>query len=240
MNQATAPRIAAVTAGVAALGVVSYALYFDYRRRHDPVFRKNLNKQKKHIEKVASQQQQAGRTHVLAALRRALAIINSEPGPTDVAEKEVYFMEQVGMGEQLAARSPEHYVSSAISFYRALKVYPAPHELIMIYQKTQPPLVFDLVMEMITLDVPPTSRDPRDSTSEALLTEIEPEAASSPPAAPASENGSLPSTTTEGSFVHVDDDDEDATVLGVGSSASEPVAEVVAEVASEDPPEPAL
>lgn len=97
-----APRIAAVTAGVAALGFVSYALYFDYRRRHDPVFRKNLSalpptcdrgcclvltaprartdKEKKKIQRVSQQQAEQGRTQIIAALRRALALINSEAG----------------------------------------------------------------------------------------------------------------------------------------------------------------
>lgn len=97
--------------------------------------------------------------------------------PVDVEGKEQYFMEQVGMGEQLAARSerqnthsllqvttqtltislsvclgPEFYVAAAIAFFKALKVYPAPHELIMIYQKTQPQAVFELVMELVTLE----------------------------------------------------------------------------------------
>lgn len=47
---------------------------------------------------------------------------------------------------------PEFYVAAAIAFFKALKVYPAPHELIMIYQKTQPQAVFELVMELVTLE----------------------------------------------------------------------------------------
>ncbi|KAK4704755.1 hypothetical protein P7C70_g1452, partial [Phenoliferia sp. Uapishka_3] len=258
---ASSVRIAAAASGAIALGAVSYALYFDYRRRNDPVFRKNLHKEKKKVAKVSQQQAEQGRTQILGALRRALALINSEPVPTDVAEKEQYFMEQVGFGEQLAARSPEHYVASAISFYRALKVYPAPHELIMIYQKTQPPIVFDLVMELISLDVPPSSTDPRDSTSEALLTEIEPEDRPTPAAAPStetteevvedteaattspatgSENGSAPST---GSFVQVEHEETPEPVAAVVVVEEtvvvevEPVVEAQAEVEVEASPE---
>lgn len=40
--QLTTPRIVASAAAAAALGFVSYALYFDYKRRNDPVFRKRL------------------------------------------------------------------------------------------------------------------------------------------------------------------------------------------------------
>lgn len=87
--------------------------------------------------------------------------------------------------------------------------------------------------------MPPTSRDPRDSTSEALLVEIEPEpsAAATASPAPASENGSQP--TTEGSFVHVEDETPVVEAAVVEEVA---VVEVVleSELVSEDPPEPAL
>ncbi|KAM0750979.1 protein import receptor MAS20 [Meredithblackwellia eburnea MCA 4105] len=152
VQQVNYSQIAGATAATAALGLVSYCIYFDYKRRNDKQFRHRLLKEQKKIAQVDQKQQQQGKEAIQAALRRALTMINAEPVPTDVAAREQYFMEQVGLGEQLAARSPEHYVASAISFYRALKVYPAPHELIMIYQKTQPAVVFDLVMEMIGLE----------------------------------------------------------------------------------------
>lgn len=37
---------------------------------------------------------------------------------------------------------PMFYLPAAMSFYRALRVYPSPVELIMIYQKTVPEPVF--------------------------------------------------------------------------------------------------
>lgn len=45
------------------------------------------------------------------------------------------------------------YLPAALSFYRALRVYPSPVELIVIYQKTVPEPVFKIVMEMTSLDV---------------------------------------------------------------------------------------
>lgn len=48
---------------------------------------------------------------------------------------------------------PAGYDASAICFYKALKVYPAPAELVMVYQKTIPPEVFTLVMGMLSMDV---------------------------------------------------------------------------------------
>jgi len=52
---------------------------------------------------------------------------------------------------------PENYGQAAICFYKALKVYPAPAELVMVFQKTIPPEVFTVVMGMLSKDV---SRDP--------------------------------------------------------------------------------
>ncbi|GAA6060195.1 hypothetical protein JCM10212_002274 [Sporobolomyces blumeae] len=146
-------KIALTATGVLAAATVTYAVYFDYRRRHDPVFRKNLLKESKKLDKKAKHAQEVGKEQVQAALKRAIALANAEKVPESAEGKEQFFMDQVALGEQLAARSPEFYVASAISFYKALKVYPAPQELIMIYQKTQPPAVFDLVMELISLEI---------------------------------------------------------------------------------------
>lgn len=81
------------------------------------------------------------------------------------------------------------------------------------------------------------SSDPRDNSSGAILTEIEPEA--SAPPAPLSETGSSPST---GSYVHVDEEKEVVEEVVV---AEVEVIEVVAEVEKvqekgDDPPEPTL
>jgi mitochondrial import receptor subunit TOM20 len=45
------------------------------------------------------------------------------------------------------------YLDAALCFYKALKVYPNPVELIMIYQKTIPEAVFTLVYEMMSIEV---------------------------------------------------------------------------------------
>jgi len=68
-------------------------------------------------------------------------------------------MTQVSLGEQLAAQGesvhiwvvimqkltslgPASNLPSALAFYRALRVYPSPVELIMLYEKSVPPPVF--------------------------------------------------------------------------------------------------
>ena len=48
---------------------------------------------------------------------------------------------------------PSKYDEAACCFYRALKVYPNPIELVMIYQKTVPDVIFSLVMAMMAQEV---------------------------------------------------------------------------------------
>ncbi|KAM0790181.1 hypothetical protein ACM66B_005499 [Microbotryomycetes sp. NB124-2] len=262
-------RIALVTAGVLSSAVVAYAAYFDYRRRNDPVFRKKLLKQQRKVEKIGKEQAQAqaavGRAQVVQALKRAITLINQEQVPQDVEGREQFFLEQLAMGEQLAARSPEFYVAAAIAFFKALKVYPAPQELIMILQKTQPAAVFDLVMELITLEMSIGAQ----AKSEPLLTEIDdvaPSAAAAPAtsssapssaagvaesssstaastadataskAASTSSDTTVGSSPSTGSFVVVDDSKTDAAA----TSAAESAAPELAADKSSDPPEPVL
>jgi import receptor subunit TOM20 len=95
-------------------------------------------KEHKKQQKSSKQQQETGRAQVVAALKRALALVNSETGtfvscrlgdrgtktqllnplpvltvPQDVESKEQFFMEQVALGEQLAARCT--FFSTALS-----------------------------------------------------------------------------------------------------------------------------
>lgn len=150
MRLSTALSWTGVTVGVAALG---YALYFDYRRRSDPTFRKLLRKQSKMSTKAAKRQEKAAKKEEAAMLDKAVKDV-ATPGvlPEGVQEKEKFFMEQVATGEALFAQGPAYHVPAAIAFFRALKVYPAPVELVMIYQKAVPKEVFELIMQLVTKD----------------------------------------------------------------------------------------
>lgn len=144
----TAGQIALITAGTLATGALGYAIYFDYMRRNSPEFRRSLRKQ---AEKVQAEEKR--RTEVLKArqklaLRAVLREIQSEEPPSSPEQQEAYFQEQVAMGERLATQGPEQHVTAASHFYRALRVYPQPVELLMIYQKVVPAPIFALVIEL--------------------------------------------------------------------------------------------
>jgi mitochondrial import receptor subunit TOM20 len=108
-------------------GIVAYAAYFDYKRRNDAEFRRQLRmcptpssfydhaftsfddtgKEKKKVDKSKGQQSpSASASSGVGAdeLRQALESIRNETVPEGGAEREQFFMMQVGMGEQLIAR----------------------------------------------------------------------------------------------------------------------------------------
>jgi import receptor subunit TOM20 len=139
-------------------GLLAYAAYFDYKRRNDVEFRKKLRKDKKRVDKaLADSKESAGITSskeiTPEKLREALEQVKNEESPKTSEEKEAYFMQHVGLGEQLAQQGTDFLLPAALSFFRALRVYPAPVELIMIYQKTVPEPVFKIIMELTNLNV---------------------------------------------------------------------------------------
>ncbi len=84
-------------------------------------------------------------------------------------DKEAFFMNEVSRGETLIQDGENLFfyikkishteiligssqVEAALCFYKALKVYPQPKDLISIYDKTVPKPVIDILAEMIALD----------------------------------------------------------------------------------------
>jgi len=60
-------------------------------------------------------------------------------------------MNEVARGEQLSQDGSDN-IEAALCFYKALKVYPTPSDLIQIYDKTVPKPVLDILAEMIAVD----------------------------------------------------------------------------------------
>ncbi|KAG0325244.1 hypothetical protein BGZ99_000899 [Dissophora globulifera] len=145
--------IVASTIGVLAVATIGYALYFDSKRRNDPEFRRKLKKERKRVQKLAKEEANKLSTITTQTVEEALASIKDEDFPTSMEEREKFCMEQLSAGESLFTQGPENYGTAAICFYKALKVYPAPAELVMVYQKTIPSEVFALVMGMLSKDV---------------------------------------------------------------------------------------
>lgn len=123
------------------------------------------------MARAAKEEAEAQGAQQKQAIREAVEEAKEDGFPTDVEEREAYFMNEVGKGESLCqdgmctrawawnSRDTDadgligsSQLDAALCFYRALKVYPQPKDLISIYDKTVPKPVIDILAEMIAMD----------------------------------------------------------------------------------------
>lgn len=142
-----------VTASVAATvgGFLAYAVYFDHRRRTDPNFRKELKRESRRQARAAREKAEADKIRSREMIKEAVRAAQAEGFPRDVESKEAYFMEEVSRGEMMSQGGTDH-LEAALCFYRALKVYPQPEDLVKIYDQTVPKPVLDILSEMVAMD----------------------------------------------------------------------------------------
>jgi import receptor subunit TOM20 len=139
--------IIGITASTILTGVIAYAFYFDYKRRHDLEFRKALKRDSKRSQKQAKLEAEASGRARRDEIRALVEQVNNENLPTDAEGHEQFFMEEVSKGEQLL-QDESKGMDAALCFFRALKVYPTPEELINIYDKTVPKVCLSSVLHL--------------------------------------------------------------------------------------------
>jgi len=143
--------LVAASAGTVITGLLAYAVYFDHKRQTDPEFRKSLKRNNRKLAKAVKEEQEAHGAAQRDAIKQAVQRAKEEGFPVDLEEKEAYFMNQVAKGEGLCAEGSNH-VEAALAFYKALKVYPQPKDLISIYDKTVPKECLEILAEMVAMD----------------------------------------------------------------------------------------
>ncbi|KAJ2753369.1 mitochondrial import receptor subunit tom20, partial [Coemansia nantahalensis] len=150
----SAAKIAAAVSVTAVVAGLGYVFYFDYKRRNDPKFRRRLRKDRKRAAKAVDRPaSEPSLDEINAAALELLDVLGATKLPDSPAEKEAFFMEHISKGEALCSAGPGQHAAAACSFYQALRVYPNPVELVMIYQKTTPEPVFKMVMAMMAQEV---------------------------------------------------------------------------------------
>ncbi|ATY64203.1 mitochondrial import receptor subunit tom-20 [Cordyceps militaris CM01] len=146
-----------VTASVAtaATAVVAYAVYFDYRRRSQAEFRRELRRnerlQARAKAKAEKEEAEASSQNLRVTVKARVDEAKEEGFPQGVEEREAYFSEQI-MAAEVMSSDPSKAIDSALAFYRGLKVYPNPGDLIKIYDSTVPKPILDILAEMIAYD----------------------------------------------------------------------------------------
>ncbi|CCD22646.1 Tom20 family protein NDAI_0A04910 [Naumovozyma dairenensis CBS 421] len=147
-------KTATITTSVVIASIGCYAVYFDYQRRKNPHFRKELRKKLKKEAKELEISKKKAEEEFLAKIREFLTqdLLN-DPISMDPEKREEIFASNVEMGERLTIQ-PGQEIESASKFYRALCVYPKPTDLLKIYQRTIPENIYEIVQMMLTV-VPP-------------------------------------------------------------------------------------
>ena len=84
---------------------VGYVAYFDHKRRSDPEFRKALKRESRREARAAKEQAEAQGEQQKEAIKDAVNKARDEGFPTDVEDKEAYFMNEVAQGEVLCQDS---------------------------------------------------------------------------------------------------------------------------------------
>ncbi|KAH8593492.1 mitochondrial import receptor subunit tom-20 [Bisporella sp. PMI_857] len=143
--------IVAASVGTVATGLLGSAVYFDHKRRTDPNFRKQLKRESRRQARAAKEEAEAETIRQKASIKEKVVEAKEDGFPLDVEEREAYFMQEVARGETLSQEGTDN-IQAALSFYKALKVYPTPSDLITIYDKTVPKPVLDILAEMIATD----------------------------------------------------------------------------------------
>jgi import receptor subunit TOM20 len=82
---------------------IAYAVYFDYKRRSEPEFRRSLRRNERHRARVEKEDQKAQSQLQRQKIRLAVQAAIEDGFPRDPSEREMYFMEQVSKGEVLSA-----------------------------------------------------------------------------------------------------------------------------------------
>ncbi|ORZ24663.1 protein import receptor MAS20 [Absidia repens] len=144
--------IALYTAGAAATLGIGYLVYFDYKRRNDPTFKKQLKRERRKAAKIAKATEEEDKQVKVKLIETVITAAAKETYPSTPEEMEKYFMAQVAEGEGLCAKGEEFYNDAVLPFYKAVKVYPAPMELVTIYQKTLPQPVFETVVNILAIE----------------------------------------------------------------------------------------
>jgi import receptor subunit TOM20 len=149
--------------------ILAYAIYFDHKRRTDPEFRKALKRESRRQARAAREEAEAEGAQQQEAIKSAFKEATEEGFPSGIEEKEAFFMSEVAKGEQLCQDGKSerlvhiafsnHYLSAgtdqieaALCFYKALKVYPQPKDLIGIYDKTVPKEVLEILADIVAMD----------------------------------------------------------------------------------------
>jgi len=125
------------TIGVAAAGAgvlfLAYCVYFDKKRRSDPLFKEKLRK-KRNEQRKKKQESSKMNTSEMPDLR-------------DYESVQKFFINEVQLGEELLGQGDVENGVEHLS--AAVAVCGQPHQLLQVLQQTLPPQVFHMLLQRL-------------------------------------------------------------------------------------------
>ena len=104
--------------------MAGYAAYFDYQRRNNPEFRKQLKRKLKQHAELEKQAKEEAKQEKLKRVNEILiAELTKDPLPQDPSQREATFSSNVELGEKLAAIPGSELESALTVSYTHLDVY---------------------------------------------------------------------------------------------------------------------
>lgn len=85
----------------------AYAAWFDYKRRTDPEFRRQLKRDIRRHVRAEKEEEEAEKTQRKDDIQRALETAKKDGFPTDVEEKEAYFLTSISQGEAFVGQGTQ-------------------------------------------------------------------------------------------------------------------------------------
>lgn len=133
-----------IFAGVAGTLFIGYCIYFDRKRRNDPLFRQKLKEKRSKQKKTPGGRGPRGTTSSSSEIPL--------PDLKDPEAVQKFFLEQVQLGEELLAQGD--FENGVEHLSNAVAVCGQPQHLLQVLQQTLPQQVF----EMLVQKLPATSK----------------------------------------------------------------------------------
>jgi len=126
LSKSTLSLAAAAGAGLAFVG---YCIYFDHKRRSDPMFRVKLREKRRKAKQLSKEHAKAS---------------SQIPDLTDTDAMQRFFLQEVQLGEELLATGDIENGVEHLS--NAVAVCGQPQQLLQVLQTSLPPQVFQLLI----------------------------------------------------------------------------------------------
>lgn len=134
--------VAGIVAGIFGTFFLGYCVYFDRKRRSDPLFKQKLLERRR---KAKQAQQEASAEELKTGI----------PDRKDTAAVQQFFMEEIQRGEELLAQGEYHEAVNHLT--KAVAVCNQPQQLLQLFHGTLPDHVFQLLIEKLN-DMSPSQQ----------------------------------------------------------------------------------